>query len=138
MRWTLLSVVFPSGLRSLYELREMRWIEARHTLDKEKEKALLLSEVLSVGVVRNLIDSALWAARAIDSYFGFYLFYFGLALYDLAWLESCHTTFAFLASSCTFTQVPASLWHLIPSRKVSLRGEGDMRAWNQIKLMIVA
>ncbi|KAF8256997.1 hypothetical protein EI94DRAFT_1836223 [Lactarius quietus] len=86
MRWTLLSVVFPSGLRSLYELREMRWIEARHTLDKEKEKALLLSEVLSVGVVRNLIDSALWAARAIDSYFElpYYLRIFSLVMYFYA------------------------------------------------------
>ncbi|KAH9039243.1 hypothetical protein EDB85DRAFT_2182013 [Lactarius pseudohatsudake] len=48
------------ALGSLYERREMRWIEEKHRLDKDKEKVqLLLKQVLDVGVVGNLVDTAL-------------------------------------------------------------------------------
>ncbi|KAH8984635.1 hypothetical protein EDB92DRAFT_1886394 [Lactarius akahatsu] len=48
------------ALGSLYERREMRWIEEKHRLDEDKEKVqLLLKQVLGVGVVGNLVDTAL-------------------------------------------------------------------------------
>jgi len=48
------------ALGSLYEHREMRWIEEKHRLDDDKEKVqLLLKQVLGVGVVGNLVDTAL-------------------------------------------------------------------------------
>jgi hypothetical protein len=38
----------------------MRWIEEKHRLDEDKEKVqLLLKQVLGVGVVGNLVDTAL-------------------------------------------------------------------------------
>ena len=48
------------ALGSLYEQREMRWIEEKHRLDDDKEKVqLLLKQVLGVGVVGNLVETAL-------------------------------------------------------------------------------
>jgi hypothetical protein len=48
------------ALGSLYDRREMRWMEEKHRLDEEKEKVqLLLKQVLGVGVVGNLVDRAL-------------------------------------------------------------------------------
>jgi hypothetical protein len=49
------------ALGSLYEQREMRWIEEKHRLDEDtKEKVqLLLKQVLGVGVIGNLVDTAL-------------------------------------------------------------------------------
>ncbi|KAH9037513.1 hypothetical protein EDB85DRAFT_2142466 [Lactarius pseudohatsudake] len=48
------------ALGSLYERREMRWIEEKHRLDEDKEKVqLLLKQVLGIGVVGNLVDTAL-------------------------------------------------------------------------------
>jgi len=48
------------ALGNLYEQREMRWIEEKHRLDDDKEKVqLLLKQVLGVGVVGNLVDTAL-------------------------------------------------------------------------------
>ena len=48
------------ALGSLYERREMRWIEEKHRLDDDKEKVqMLLKQVLGVGVVGNLVDTAL-------------------------------------------------------------------------------
>lgn len=47
-------------LGSLYEQREMRWVEEKHRLDDDKEKVqLLLKQVLGVGVVGNLVETAL-------------------------------------------------------------------------------
>jgi hypothetical protein len=38
----------------------MRWIEEKHRLDDDKEKVqLLLKQVLGVGVVGNLVETAL-------------------------------------------------------------------------------
>jgi len=38
----------------------MRWIEEKHRLDEDKEKVqLLLKQVLGVGVVGNLVETAL-------------------------------------------------------------------------------
>jgi hypothetical protein len=48
------------ALGSLYEQREMRWIEEKHRLDDDKEKVqLLLRQVLGVGVVGDLVETAL-------------------------------------------------------------------------------
>jgi len=48
------------ALGSLYEQREMRWVEEKHRLDEDKDKVqLLLKQVLGVGVVGNLVDAAL-------------------------------------------------------------------------------
>jgi len=48
------------ALGSLYEQREMRWIEEKYRLDDDKEKVqLLLKQVLGVGVVGNLVETAL-------------------------------------------------------------------------------
>jgi uncharacterized protein involved in exopolysaccharide biosynthesis len=48
------------ALGGLYEQREMRWIEEKHRLDDDKEKVqLLLKQVLGVGVVGNLVETAL-------------------------------------------------------------------------------
>jgi hypothetical protein len=48
------------ALGSLYEWQEMRWIEEKHRLDDDKEKVqMLLKQVLGVGVVGNLVDTAL-------------------------------------------------------------------------------
>jgi hypothetical protein len=48
------------ALGGLYEQREMRWIEEKHRLDEDKEKVqLLLKQVLGVGVVGNLVETAL-------------------------------------------------------------------------------
>ncbi|KAI0292596.1 hypothetical protein B0F90DRAFT_1645421 [Multifurca ochricompacta] len=48
------------ALGSLYEQREMRWIEEKHRLDDDKEKVqLLLKQVLGVSVVGNLVDTTL-------------------------------------------------------------------------------
>jgi hypothetical protein len=48
------------ALGSLYEQREMRWVEEKHRLDDDKDKVhLLLKQVLGVGVVGNLVDAAL-------------------------------------------------------------------------------
>jgi hypothetical protein len=48
------------ALGSPYERREMRRIEEKHRLDGDKEKVqLLLKQVLGVGVVGNLVDTAL-------------------------------------------------------------------------------
>ena len=48
------------ALGGLYEQREMRWIEEKHSLDENKEKVqLLLKQVLGVGVVGNLVETAL-------------------------------------------------------------------------------
>ncbi|KAI0287226.1 hypothetical protein BC826DRAFT_1045767 [Russula brevipes] len=48
------------ALGGLYEQREMRWIEEKHRLDEDKEKVqLLLRQVLGVGVVGNLVETAL-------------------------------------------------------------------------------
>jgi len=48
------------ALGSLYEQREMRWVEEKHRLDDDKEKVqLLLKQVLGVGVVGNLVETAL-------------------------------------------------------------------------------
>jgi hypothetical protein len=49
-----------SALGSLYEQREMRWIEEKYKLDEDKEKVqLLLRQVLGVGVVGDLVETAL-------------------------------------------------------------------------------
>jgi hypothetical protein len=49
------------ALGSLYEQREMRWTEEKHRLDEDtKEKVqLLLKQVLGVGVIGNLVATAL-------------------------------------------------------------------------------
>lgn len=48
------------ALGTLYERREMRWIEEKLKLDEDKAKVqLLLKQVLGVSVVGNLADSAL-------------------------------------------------------------------------------
>jgi hypothetical protein len=48
------------ALGSLYEQREMRWVEEKHRLDDDKEKVqLLLRQVLGVGVVGDLVETAL-------------------------------------------------------------------------------
>ncbi|KAN0137580.1 hypothetical protein V8E53_004631 [Lactarius tabidus] len=48
------------GVYTNYERREMRWIEEKHKLDEDKEKVqLLLKQVLGVGSVGNLVDTAL-------------------------------------------------------------------------------
>lgn len=48
------------ALGGLYEQREMRWIEEKVRLDEDKEKVqLLLKQVLGVGVVGNLVETAL-------------------------------------------------------------------------------
>ena len=48
------------ALGSLYEQREMRWTEEKHRLDDDKEKVqLLLRQVLGVGVVGDLVETAL-------------------------------------------------------------------------------
>lgn len=48
------------ALGSLYEQREMRWIEEKYRLDDDKEKVqLLLRQVLGVGVVGDLVETAL-------------------------------------------------------------------------------
>jgi hypothetical protein len=48
------------ALGSLYEQREMRWIEEKHRLDSDKEKGLLLlRQVLGVGVVGDLVETVL-------------------------------------------------------------------------------
>lgn len=42
------------ALGNLYERREMRWVEEKHRLDKDKEKVqLLLNQVLGVGIFDN-------------------------------------------------------------------------------------
>jgi hypothetical protein len=47
------------ALGSLYERREMRWIEEKHRLDEEKERALLLlKQVLGAGVFGNIAEGA--------------------------------------------------------------------------------
>ena len=49
-----------SALGRLYEQREMRWIEEKRRLDEDKEKVqLLLKQVLGVGVVGNLVETAI-------------------------------------------------------------------------------
>ena len=49
-----------SALGSLYEQREMRWIEEKRRLDEDREKVqLLLKQVLGVGVVGNLVETAI-------------------------------------------------------------------------------
>jgi hypothetical protein len=50
------------ALGSLYERREMQWIEEKHwhRLDEDKDKVqLLLKQELGVGVVGNLVDRSL-------------------------------------------------------------------------------
>ena len=48
------------ALGGLYEQREMRWIEEKYRLDDDKEKVqLLLRQVLGVGVVGDLVETAL-------------------------------------------------------------------------------
>jgi hypothetical protein len=47
------------ALGSLYKRREMRWIEEKHRLDEEKERALLLfKQVLGAGVFGNIAEGA--------------------------------------------------------------------------------
>ena len=46
-------------LGDLYGQREMRWIEEKHRLDNDKEKVLLLlRQVLDIGVVGDLVETA--------------------------------------------------------------------------------
>ncbi|KAN0137556.1 hypothetical protein V8E53_004607 [Lactarius tabidus] len=47
------------ALGSLYERREMRWIEEKYKLDEDKKVQLLLKQVLGFGGVGNLVDTAL-------------------------------------------------------------------------------
>ena len=47
-------------LGSLYEQREVRWIEEKHRLDEDKDKVqLLLNQVLGVGIFDNLANRPL-------------------------------------------------------------------------------
>ena len=60
--WGSLDTVIGSlrALGSLYEQQEMRWIEEKHRLDEDKEKVqLLLRQALGVGVVGNIVETAL-------------------------------------------------------------------------------
>jgi hypothetical protein len=65
--WTLRSGVLFLG--SLYEQRDMRWIEEKHRLDEDKEKVqLLLRQVFGVGVVGELVeDSAIYTVTMFFS-----------------------------------------------------------------------